>query len=144
MATSSTGEIGSGLSVKAAAINIKDDLSRSPSSINDSRETASSAGTTRSSAATSGGSLSRLQTTDRQNLRNNVPRLKEEADFIKTLMTGKYDEVKARLTDPKNQQILEEKRIQYVARERTLGSKQPVMILKDLGNKFSVVRVTIE
>lgn len=140
VSASEKGELGNGLAVKAAAVNIKDGLTRTPSS----SETAT--GGTISGSSNSGGigGSGFAPTTDRPDLRNNVPRLKAEEDFVKTLTTGKYAEVKARLTDPKNQGILEDKRIQYVARDKTLGSKQPVMILKDLGNKFSIVRVTIE
>jgi hypothetical protein len=140
---SDKGELGNGLAVKAAAVNVKEGLARSPSSISgrSGEETASSGG---SASNLNSGSLGYVPMTDRPDLRNNVPHLKTEEDFLKTLTSGKYDEIKARLTDPKNQQILEDKRIQYIARDRTLGSKKPVMILKDLGNKFSIVRVTVE
>ncbi len=136
---SEKGELGNGLTVKAAAINIKEGFARS------SLSTETVAGGTSSGTNISGsGRSGYTPTTDQPDLRNNVPQLKAEEAFIKTLTTGKYSEVKARLTDPKNQRILEDKRIQYVARDKTLGSKKPVLILKDLGNKFSIVRVTIE
>lgn len=79
-----------------------------------------------------------------QALSKNVRQIGEEEDFLKSLTTGKYTEVKARLLDPKNERIMVEKRIQYLNRGKPIGSKQPMIILKDLGNGFSVQRVLTE
>lgn len=141
---SANGELGNGLSVKATTVSAKAAQPRNPASSGSGGETGTSSAGGSDAGNVGSDSVGYKPTTDRPDLRNNVPQLKAEEDFVKTLTTGKYEDVKARLTDPKNQKILEDKRIQYVARDRTLGSKQPVMILKDLGNKFSVVRVTIE
>jgi hypothetical protein len=133
---SDKGELGSGLTVQAEAVKMPEESPRSPASAR--------AGEIGAGTRGSFGGLASVKTTDRPDLRNNVPQLIAEEDFMRTLTSGKYAEVKARLTDPKNQKILEAKKIQYVSRDKTLGSKTPAIILKDLGNKFSIVRITIE
>jgi len=137
------GELGNGMTVKAMPVSFSDYAPRAPAS--SGRGGTEGAASSRAFSGTdSGRGLASLKSTDRPDLRDNVPQLKADEEFVKTLTTGKYAEVRAKLTDPKNQKILEEKRIQYVSREKTLGSKQPYIILKDLGNKFSILRVTIE
>jgi hypothetical protein len=138
---SAKGDLGNGMAVKASEVAFDANAARSPASSEVAAPSAASGGSVGPSIA---GSLASIKTTDRPDLRANVPQLKAEEDFLKTLTTGKYDEVKAKLVDPKNQRILEEKKIQYVAKDKTLGSKQPVIILKDLGNKFTVLRVNVE
>lgn len=137
------GELGNGMTVKAMPVSFSDYAPRAPAS-SGRAGTEVAAASRGFSGMDSGRGLASLKSTDRSDLRQNVPKLQADEEFVKTLTTGKYADVRAKLTDPKNQKILEEKRIQYVSRERTLGSKQPYIILKDLGNKFSILRVTIE
>lgn len=131
---SEKGELGNGLYVKAATIQLKEGATRSPSST----------ATGGAGEIASAGGLGQMQSTDRADLQKNVPRLKVEEDFIRILTTGKYADVKAKLTDPANQKIMEDKKIQYLAKDKTLGSKQPDIILKDLGSKFSILRINVE
>lgn len=141
VSASDKGDLGNGLTVKASAVAFNEVNSRAPAA------TGSSEAATARGASGSGsiaGRLASIKTTDRPDLRNNVPQLKLEEDFIKTLTTGKYAEVKAKLIDPRNEEILKEKQIQYVARDKTLGSKQPAVIIKDLGNAFTVLRVNVQ
>jgi hypothetical protein len=142
---SAKGDLGNGMAVKASEVAFDASAARAPANTEVAASGTSGGGTIGGSVGPSiAGSLASIKTTDRPDLRANVPQLKTEEDFLKTLTTGKYDEVKAKLVDPKNQRILEEKKIQYVAKDKTLGSKQPVIILKDLGNKFTVLRVNVE
>jgi len=146
VSASTKGDLGNGMAIKASEVAFDSNAARSPANTEVATASATGGGSVGGSGSTRSiaGSLASIKTTDRPDLRANVPQLKAEEDFLKTLTTGKYDEVKAKLVDPKNQRILEEKKIQYVAKDKTLGSKQPVIILKDLGNKFTVLRVNVE
>lgn len=143
VAPSAKGDLGNGMAIKASEVAFD---ARAPAN----SEVAASGATGGGSAGGSGstrsiaGSLASIKTTERPDLRANVPQLKAQEDFRRTLAIGRYDEVKAMLVDPKNQRILEDMGIQYVGKDRRLGSKKPVIILKDLGNKFTVLRVNVE
>jgi hypothetical protein len=67
--------------------------------------------------------------------------------FLDTLTTGKYAEVKQRLQQPDTLPELEARHIQVVdssgGQDRVFGSMQPVIILKDLGDKFAIFPVRV-